>query len=429
MHKQVTRGLIAFAAVASLTLAGCSASAPEEGSSADDPQAPAEITFLTFQSPNLTEQFWEDQVAEIQKTYPNLTVNLEYTPGLDRQDYAKQLLATGTLPDVIWDVPLQDFVSAGALLPYSSEDLAGIDAPEGSGTIDGEHYSLTVGAQVIPLIYYNKDEFDALGIEEPTTFSELKDAAATIAAAGKTPFLIGGGADSWASTIFLDGIITSDVIAADPQWTAARRAGDVSFTDPDFEAAVKKWLDLSTSGYFNSDALSVDYSQLQSKFANGEGVMYPMGSWAGASQVDFNVGVFALPSSSGDYTLGLNYGQALAVSATTKFPAQAKAFAVAMATGQGANLAQLKADSVIPVAKGFEAPTDIPPLISKTFDAYQTDGAAYVEPFGWTQGQNALPSGFTAEFDKGAQQLLSGSTTVKDFLAQMDKTFDDLDQG
>jgi hypothetical protein len=99
-----------------------------------------------------------------------------------------------------------------------------------------------------------------------------------------------------------------------------------------------------------------------------------------------------------------------------------------LATGQGANIAQLNSDSLIPVVTGFEIPEDTAPLIKATFAVYKTEGAVNVEPFGWTQGGNALPSGFSAEFDKGAQQLLGGTITIDEFLASLDKAYDDLVQ-
>jgi ABC-type glycerol-3-phosphate transport system substrate-binding protein len=424
------KNVLAAGAVSLLALSGCAAEG--DGVSADDAAEiadAAEITFLTFQSPNLTAEYWETQVAEVQELYPNLKVNIEYTPGLDRQGYAKQLLATGTLPDVIWDVPLQDFVTAGALLPYDQEDLTGIDVPSGTAQFDGKSYSLTVGAQVIPLVYYNKTEFEALDLQVPTTFAELEDVAAAIAASGQTPFLVGGGADTWTSTMLLNGIITTEVIGANADWVEQRKAGDVSFSDANFKGAVEKWMGLFDRGYFNTDALSVDYGQLSAKFANGEGVLYPMGSWAGATKADFEIGVFPLPGATTDTTLGLNYGQALAVSATTKFPKEAQAFAIAMATGQGTNEAQLIFDTLIPVATAFQVPAGLSPLIEATLDAYRSDGAARVDPFGWVQGPRALPTGFSDEFNKGAQQLLSGSITIDQFLAQIDASFDDLNAG
>ena len=231
------------------------------------------MTFLTFQSPNLTKEFWDKQVAEIQKEFPNLKVTFQYTPNLDYQGYAKQLLAMGNLPDVIWDVQLQDFVTAGALLPYDVAGLADIDAPDTAVLVEDKHYSLTLGAQVIPMIYYNKDVLEDLGIEVPTTYEELTAAAKTIEAAGLTPFLLGGGADTWASTIVLGGMITIDGVGANPDWVERRKAGEVSFTDPEFASAVEKWNALCAAGYFNADALIIDYSQLSAKFAAGEGVM------------------------------------------------------------------------------------------------------------------------------------------------------------
>jgi ABC-type glycerol-3-phosphate transport system substrate-binding protein len=426
MKHRIKTAAVAMGLAVGLALAGCSSTATPAASG--DAKAAATITFLTFQSPNLTKAFWESQVSEIHKIYPKLTVKIEYTPGLDRQGYAKQLLASGNLPDVIWDAPLNDFVKANALLPYSSSDLIGIDAPASAGAIGGKHYSLTLGAQVIPMIYYNKDVFAKLDLSVPTTFSQLETVAAKIKASGQNPFLIGGGGtDTWTSTMFLDGMITSNILSSNPKWQQDLKAGKVHFSDSNFTAAVTKWKDLFAKGYFNSDALTLDYSKLQAAFAGGEGVMYPMGSWAGTTKAPFNVGVFPLPGATKTPTLGLNYGQALYVSAKTKYPAQSRAFAVALGTGKGANLAQLNSDSLIPVVKGLSIPADTAPLIKDTFGAYKTAGATYVDPFEWTQGADALPSGFNAVFDKGAQGILLGGD-VSAFLSSMDSQYKSLNQ-
>jgi ABC-type glycerol-3-phosphate transport system substrate-binding protein len=283
MKHRIKTAAVAMGLAAGLALAGCSSTvSPAESG---DAKAAATITFLTFQSPNLSKAFWEKQVAEIQKTYPNLKVKIEYTPGLDRQGYAKQLLASGNLPDVIWDAPLNDFVKANALLPYNSSDLTSIDAPASAGAINGKHYSLTLGAQVIPMIYYNKDVFAKLSLSVPTTFSQLETVAAKIKASGQTPFLIGGGGtDTWTSTMFLDGMVTSDILSSNPKWQQDLKAGKVHFSDANFTAVVTKWKDFFSKGFFNSDALTLDYSKLQAAFAGGEGVMYPMGSWAGTTK-------------------------------------------------------------------------------------------------------------------------------------------------
>lgn len=78
------------------------------------------------------------------------------------------------------------------------------------------------------------------------------------------------------------------------------------------------------------------------------------------------------------------------------------------------------------MVKDFEIPSDTAGLILDTVSAYRTDGSTYVDPFGWTQGGRALPPGFSTEFDKGAQQLLSDSISVQDFLKNLDAAFGDL---
>jgi hypothetical protein len=82
---------------------------------------------------------------------------------------------------------------------------------------------------------------------------------------------------------------------------------------------------------------------------------------------------------------------------------------------------------LIPVVKGFAIPADTAPLIKDTFDAYKTAGATYVDPFEWTQGADALPSGFNAVFDKGAQGILLGGD-VSSFLSSMDSQYKSLNQ-
>lgn len=424
-RKKFVAGVIAATALTALTLTGCTTAESEVGG---DAQAPAQISFLTFQSPALSEQFWEDAVATALEDFPNLEVEILYTPDLDRQGYAKTLLATGTLPDVILDAPTRDFVEAGALLAFDDSVAEVFETP--LSTIEGKAYSLPVGVQVIPQVYYNKTVFDDLGLEVPTTYAEFEAAAATIKAAGLTPFLIGGGgADTWTTTMLLNGIINADVLGADPEWGVKRAAGEVKFTDPEFAAAVEKWVALSNAGYFNTDALSTDYGQLQAKFLAGEGVMYPMGTWAAAISGDFEIGVFALPSDSGPSAQGVLVAQSYSVAATTEFPAQAQAFALAMASSDSMVTTQLLTDALLPVKKGYELPSDLAPLITETINVWRAEGSVSVDPFGrFLSGERALPSGFAVEYEKNAQNLLTGEVTVEQFLNDLDALYDDLNQ-
>lgn len=436
MRFQHTAASTITAAISTaLLLAGCSAPAtPIAGGDAQevaggDAQEACDISFLSFQSPALSNEFWEGQVAAIEEIYPNMNVELQYTPGLDRKAYASQLLAAGNLPDVIWDVSGPEFVQAGALLPYDEADIAKLGVSMEVGIIDGKHYSLSVGSQPKPMIFYNADEFDALGISVPTTYAEFKVVAEKIADAGKTPLLVGGGADPWTSTMLLGGIINTDVYAENPNWLQERKQGTVKFTDKLFADAVSKWADLVEGGLINDDALGLDYSQLVSKFLNGEGVMYPMGAWAAATEADFNIGVFALPTEDGQQAiLGDEPTQRLYVSSQTECPAVAKAFAVSLATSAEFATAFLLADSLIPSLPGYELPADTSPLGVATAKIFNDESVTFVAPWGWEDGASAPPLGFVNEFNKGAQEIISGGG-VGEFLAEMDRVFDDLNAG
>lgn len=439
MKKPNIRSLLATTAIAALTLAGCAGAGPEaeveetggspQAAAEGDAQAPAEITYLTFQSPVLSQQFWEDAVATVLEDFPNLKVEILYTPDLDRQGYAKTLLATGDLPDVIHDVPAADFAKVGAILPYDSSAAELFAVP--MDLVLGEAYSLPVGVQAFSMVYYNKTVFDELDIEVPVTYEDFEAACAVIKDAGLTPLLIGGGGqDSWTTTMLLGGLIGSDLLSVDPDWAEKRRAGEVQFTDPEFAAPVEKWMALQDSGYFNSDALTVDYGQLVAKFLAGEGVMYPMGTWAAATvSEDFEIGVFALPSESGPPVHGAISAQAYYVSATTEYPAQAQAFALAMATNFSVLESNLRNDALLPSAKGFELPSDISPLITETVGVLNSGGLPNVNPFGrFLAGERALPSGFAVDYEKNAQLLLTGDLTLEQFLTELDRSFDELNQ-
>ena len=421
-------GAIASLAIISLLLPISSSQAVLKSSAhraSTSASAKCTISFLTFQSPALTDKFWKTQVAAVAKILPNVTVKIQYTPGLDRQAFASQLLAAGNLPDVVWETPIPDFVKAGALLAYSAADITKTGAPADAGAIGGKHYSLSVGSQPNSMIFYNKADFASLGLKVPTTYAQFLSVATKLKDAGKTPLLVGGGSDLWTSTMLLGGIVNTDVGPTTPNWMRERRLNKVHFTDANFVAAVTKWQNLVTGGFINSDALSLGYSQLISKFTAGSVSMYPMGAWAASTTASFDIGVFALPTNDGKtIVLGNEPAQRMSVSSKTKCPAQAKAFAVDLATLPSFASAFFTSDGLIPSLKNWKVPAKTSVLQTATYKIFAAKGVKFVSPFGW-EGADAAPAGFITEFNKGAQGIMSGGS-VSDFLANMDKTFNDL---
>lgn len=410
--------IAASAAAVAIALAGCAPAAPAEE---------VKLSFLTFTSPNVTKEMWESAVADIEEANPNITVELLYFPTLDRQGYAKQLLASGQLPDIIWDVQLTDFVDAGALLPYEPSDLEGLNIPEGFNAVDGKQYSLSNGAFIYPGLYYNPDAFDAAGVSVPTTWDELLDAAVTLKANGTTPFLLSGGSDTWSTGFLMNSLISSDVLGKDPNWMIERKAGNVAFSDPEFLSVVEKFVEIRDAGFINSDALSINYSQANAAWATGDYAMWPMGGWGGGVKSDvFTPGVFAMPTDDGSKILPTVFGPSLFISAATKHPVEARKVAVALASLKPLQESQMLNDAQFPVVDGVTPPDGTTQATLDGLKIYEDDNYTQVYGFPNTlSGDDAPPSGWIGEFDKAMQALVGGGTAA-DFVKALDDAWSTL---
>ena len=415
-RKAIAAG--AVAALAAIAVAGCSSSqSPSSGGK-------VELSFLTFTSPNVTKAMWESATAEIEKANPQIKVKLLYTPTLDRQGYAKQLLASGQLPDILWDAPLPDFVKAGALLPYQPSDFEGLDIPKDFNAVGGKQYSLSNGAFISPGIFYNPDAFKKAGVAPPTTWDELFSAADALKKSGSTPFLLSGGSDTWSTGFLMSAIVSADVIANNPAWMTERKADKVHFSDPQFVGAVEKFVKLRDAGYFNSNALSINYAQANAAWAKGQYAMWPMGGWGGGVKSDkFTPGVFAMPTDSGAKILPTIVGASLYISAKTAHPAEARKVAVALAGLKSLQESQMKNDAQFPIVKGITPPAG---TTQATLDGLKVySDTSYKQVYGFPNtvtGDDAPPSGWVDEFNKAMQALVGGGS-ASDFVKSLDNSW------
>jgi ABC-type glycerol-3-phosphate transport system substrate-binding protein len=378
---------------------------------------PATLTLLVFKSPTINEAFWVSITAEARKQMPKLKFKYLYTPGLDRQAYARQLLTTNQLPDLIWDVPSEDFVKAHALLAYPESALKSFNG--GETRIGGKVYGLPRGAQVIPLVYYNKSQFATAGITStPKTWTEFLADCEKLKTAGFTPLLAAGAGDAWATPIMLQGMLNSDVMSKNPNFNQDYKSGKSSLSS-DGLATFKKFENLVSKGYFNKDALSISYAQVKDKFETGGGAMYPMGTWEAAGVgKGFDIGVFPIPSDSGVASIGAVVAPAPFISAKTKFAAQALKAAIAIAASQDGADKTAKADALFPNVKGWTANSDLSNLFSQSFAIYVN--SKRTATFGFNAGMDALPTGFMTDLQKATQAIMDGSKTAAQVVADLD---------
>lgn len=415
-------------AVSALGLSACTAGNTPTTGSAEE----VELSFLTFETPNLTAEYWDEAIANASADVPGVKINK--IVGENSLEYLQQLWSSGQAPDIFGGgIAIESFVAKGQLAEWSEDEIGDIVVPDGyAGVIDGKLYATpSTGAQSIPLVYYNKDAFEKAGITEaPTSWDEFLEVCEKLKAAGITPIEIGGGGeDTWAAAITPAAIIETDVSGQDPEWFAKRQAGEVSFTDPEFVSAVQKVSDLSAAGYFDMDGLSRTYADTEQAFRDQKAAMYPMGNWFAASAdsnpLDFELGVFGMPSDDGENLVPVVTGLGLSVNAEAADVDLAKKWALAFQTNQE-NLDQsIKTDGGL-VTEDFELPEGLGEAYLATNDLYReaVKNGNDVAASWYVQGMT--PPGFTAALDAAMVDLINGRMTAEAFGEFADQKWEEL---
>jgi multiple sugar transport system substrate-binding protein len=386
-----------------------------------------EISFLTFDSPNLTPQYWDAAIKRVTEKHPGMVVKRVVAPSAgDRTNYAKQLLRSDQFPDVMIGVTASGFAEAGNLASWQPDELTDFAVPY-AGLISGKVYQLPANTQTIPLVYYNKTMFADAGITStPTTWADLLDDSARLKARNHLPFVVGGGKDAFASGLILTGTVSTGVYGTAPDWMAQRRAGKVRFTDPAFLKAATKVSDLASKGYVDAADLARDYPATEQAFLDGKGAMYPMGNWfasaADSKKHDFDIGVFNFPTDDGRPIVSAYCGGGLLVSAKAENLKAAKAFALAF-TLDKANLDEsVKADGVFPVIKGYAPPTDVGPVFAAGYRLYRQGVATGTvrKAFNWETADDSPIPGMSDKIWTAAQDLIAGDKTPRQVTEALD---------
>lgn len=182
---------VGIAATAALLLSGC-AGAPQ------DSGGPVTIEFFNFTAGADHEAQLQRIVDAFEKENPNITVKVQNAPYEDYFTSLKTRIAGNTAPDT-FELNYENFVSfasSGALLDLEKTAPGAIDKsvyfPKAYDAFnyDGVQLGLPESFSVVVLIY-NKDLFDAAGLDYPTadwTWADEKAAATKLTNAGAGVF-------------------------------------------------------------------------------------------------------------------------------------------------------------------------------------------------------------------------------------------------
>ncbi len=223
----------------------------------------------------------------------NVDIDVQIVPVVEYDAKAKLIISTRNFPDVMWalgpvDASWREIEDQGAFYPI--EDLleshpavkatVSDDIWEMMRNEDGHIYFIpnTTSSEIPFFMYYRKDWFDALGIEEPTTIEQLEAALEKIKAEmpDVIPMTVGLGETRW---MFKDvGTAFGAVINT---WQPSE--DDPNTLIPSFMTQGQKdylfWLqDMRERGLLDSEAdLNPDVSHGKQKFMTGRAACYPGG--------------------------------------------------------------------------------------------------------------------------------------------------------
>ncbi|WP_299369336.1 extracellular solute-binding protein [uncultured Tateyamaria sp.] len=225
---------------------------------------------------------FEDAVAQFQAENPDINVIVNIN---DREAHKTAIrnFLTADAPDVTSWYPgnrMAPFVDAGLFQPVDdvwadngfNEDLAAIKATMSrDGKIWGVPYSYYQWG-----IYYRKDIFDLLELEEPQTWDELLAACGKMKANGVTPFTIGT-KFLWTAAGVFDYI---NLRTNGYDVHNALTAGEIKYTDPRIVATFDNWETLINECGFVDNHASMSWQDAIAPFANGDAAMYVMGNFS-----------------------------------------------------------------------------------------------------------------------------------------------------
>ncbi|MFD0774415.1 sugar ABC transporter substrate-binding protein [Streptomonospora algeriensis] len=311
MARTRVRRLRAAAAASALALlaSACGGGGDGEGQTLD-------VWIMEGTHPDATAYF--EGIGERFREKTGAEANVEFVPWADAHDKFTTAIAGNTMPDVaeVGTTWTPEFAGAGALT-----DLSDRVGPTGAyvpglteaGTLDGGLYGVPWYAGVRAVIY-RTDVFAALGLEEPTTWEELRETAVTVSEErdGMTALPVPGAA-VYQALPFIWGNGADIASSSGGRWnsgldSSAARAGLSFYTGLALE-----------DGVSSTGAGTWKETDLQDNFISGDVAMMIGGSWTPAAileaapDLEGKIGAFPIPGPDGGYSPSFLGGSHLSV--------------------------------------------------------------------------------------------------------------------
>ncbi len=364
-------------------------------------------------------------VANFERVYPNITVNVTYSPSLAGGLEVSEL-AAGSGPDLLTTFPgcgtavsVCVLARAGDLAPLVDVPWAKRSLPLVTSLSKRGPTLYTFEPDVSAYgIFINGALFAKLGLGVPQTFSQLLHICQKAKAAGTAAVVLDPGVLDLA--LLLTDLAVPTVYSPDPHWNSELNAGIVTFDGSGgWHQALQRLVDMNGVGCFQPGVTGFSTQSAEAAFASGQGLIFPtLSGFGGAIQADnpqFTDSFHPFPGGTepGETTTYLNLSPSIAVNAHSSPQNQAAAITFIDF------IARPKQDAVYASAKGsltqYEFLKDEFPSNMSTLAAVFKDHEYVPNPE--QRWWNAAVLGVLEEDGIG---LITAQTSIDDVLNAMD---------
>ncbi len=399
----------------------CIGSSVDEGGGDDAAGGKAIVRYFTGieETPALEEQS-RQVIEEFEAENPDIDVERESISPEDQRTVIQTRLRSDQPPDVFGFDTGPGFAGvlaqADLLYPledaYEKYDWPVYDWAKQRVTYDGVLSGVPGSVEEIG-VYYNKDVFSELGLEEPQTIEELEQAAQAVKDEGMIPFAFGD-QEKWPAG-HLFSIATSNLLG--PEGLDKALYGSGKWNSPEVVKGIDiMFSDFVEKGYYPEDVTAITYEDANALFYGGEAAMVPTGTWLvpeiDETVRDFEVGFFPFPSIDGsEVAPPSGVGGGLFVAANSENPEEALKLVDFLQFNEERVRDDLERFNTIPPYQIDTSGLELSPLFQSVLQ--DLEKAENPDEFGYNIDVLAPQNFNTVMFD-GFQEVLNGDRTPQE---------------
>jgi len=324
----------------------------------------------------------QDMIAKLEEE-ENIVIDVQVVPDDQYLNLLKIKVNSGEATDLMdYNVPHIYDILAPEKYFADLSDEPWVDRLENPtlSTYDGKVYSYTFfSTRGFQAMIYNKEVFDELGLDTPTTVEEFDQVAETIKSAGITPILLAS--DAWVPQIWMTSGFSRALGSPEAVQDFSEKilTNEAEFTDyPELVAVVDNYLQAFEKGWINEDYLTLSIDGVYEKLGKGEGAMFYGGS-ALANNVEsaFPEGEFGMfnmpvPYDERDVVSGIEFSTGFVVDKDSENLDLAKEVFRLWSTPEYANL-YYKNQAGYPALEGVDG-GEVPAYRQDLYDEYVVSG-------------------------------------------------------